>query len=85
MSLIVRAIRNAPPEYPWENSARQALRNMVDVRWRSYCIAQSVAAVIDALAGALTPFTSRKDRRESVVTNLNRGRDYLGMAAKKWR
>lgn len=83
MNTVVRLIRNAPPEYPWDLSARAALRARIDARWRAYCLAQACAALIDALAGANQPFVSERDRRAICRSNLRRGRSYLGMAAKR--
>lgn len=81
---ILDVIRNAPPEYPWALSARAQLRARIDLKWRAYCATQAVAAVLDALAGALTPYMTRRDQRDSCIANLRRGRDYLEMAAKRW-
>jgi anti-sigma-K factor RskA len=83
VNAIVRLIRDDTPEYPWDESPRAELWRRIDFRWRSYCLTQAAAAVLGALAGANSPFTSRKDRRESCLSNLRRGRDYLGMAAKQ--
>lgn len=90
MNTLVRLVRNDPPDYPWELSARAELARRIaslDLRWRSYCLAQAAAATLDAMASALGPFpmhTSRHERRELCISNLQRGRQYLGMAAKKW-
>ncbi len=83
MARILDIIRDAPPEYPWDMSARAALRARIDPRWRAYCLAQAAAALMDALAGANQPFVTDRVRRDSCRSNLRRGRSYLGMAAKR--
>lgn len=88
MSLIVRAIRNAPPEYPWEHSARGELMARIDLRWRSYCLVQAVSAIVDALAAAIGPgfsTMSRKEQRQLTLSHLERSREYVRMAANRWR
>lgn len=81
---LLDVIRDTPPEYPWDLSARSQLRATIDLRWRAYCLTQAYAGLLDAAAGAIGPFSSRKDRRESCIVNLRRSGDYVNMAVKRW-
>lgn len=87
MASLIRAIRNAPPEYPWERSAREELINRIDLRWRAYCLLQATAISVGAVATLIAPGyfyeSTATQRRSSIKTNSETIRDYLGMAAKR--